>query len=111
MIKIDFIKSKHAEALRMTNTNLSLCIPRIPVETAKDYVYDIITGLSIGRIQRMTEIPLKNDPTQKRVLLKIRYDERLDTKNIQKQLIKHGSIKLVHDTPWYWKIYLSNNPH
>jgi hypothetical protein len=96
----------------MTNNELSLCIPRIPVETAKEYVYDIINGLSIGRIQRLTEIPLKNDPSQKRVLLKIKYEEKSDTKCIQKQLQQRGSIKLVHDTPWYWKIYLAtNNPH
>lgn len=93
----------------MTN-ELSLCIPRIPTDTAKEYVYDTINGLSIGRIQRLTEIPLKNDPSQKRVLLKIKYDERSDTKCIQKQLLQRGSIKLVHDMPWYWKIYLANNP-
>ena len=93
----------------MTN-ELSLCIPRIPTDTAKEYVYDTINGLSIGRIQRLTEIPLKNDPSQKRVLLKIKYEERSDTKCIQKQLLQRGSIKLVHDMPWYWKIYLANNP-
>mgnify|MGYP001133417533 CR=1 FL=1 len=96
---------------RQTMTNeLSLCIPRIPTDTAKEYVYDTINGLSIGRIQRLTEIPLKNDPSQKRVLLKIKYEERSDTKCIQKQLLQRGSIKLVHDMPWYWKIYLANNP-
>lgn len=96
---------------RQTMTNeLSLCIPRIPTDTAKEYVYDTINGLSIGRIQRLTEIPLKNDPSQKRVLLKIKYEERSDTKCIQKQLMQRGSIKLVHDMPWYWKIYLANNP-
>lgn len=92
----------------MSNNYLSLCIPRIPIDTAKEYVYDIIEGLSIGRIYRLTEIPLKNDPSQKRVLLKIRYEATRDTKCIQQQLIEHGSIKLVYNTPWYWKIYLAN---
>jgi len=64
------------------------------------------------RVVNWTGSTTDGNTLKKRVLLKIKYEEKSDTKCIQKQLQQRGSIKLVHDTPWYWKIYLAtNNPH
>mgnify|MGYP000557006012 CR=1 FL=1 len=90
---------------------VSLCIPRISSTISKEFVYNTLKGIKMGYIQKLTEIPLKNDPTQKRIMIKICYNEKEDPHQIRKQLDEFGSIKLVYDMPWYWKIVVANNPH
>lgn len=91
----------------------SICIPRIDTNIPKDYIINKLCNLQIGTIQKFTEIPLKNDPTHKRILITIVWNKKNQKAlNIQNTLETHGSIKLVHDMPWYWKIvpaYSSTN--
>jgi hypothetical protein len=83
----------------------SLCIPRIENTITKDYIYKTLCNLQIGNIDRITEIPLRNDNTHKRVIFKIRWNQQSKKSiTIQKLLQETGSFKLVHDMPWYWKI-------
>jgi hypothetical protein len=82
----------------------SICIPRIDSSIPKDYVYRIINNLQVGNIEKITEIPLRNDPTHKRIIIKINWNRNIKSLNIQKMLLNTGSIKLVYDMPWYWKI-------
>jgi hypothetical protein len=83
----------------------SICIPRIESSIPKDYIYKTIYNLQIGSIEKITEIPLRNDPTHKRVIIKLLWNKTTSSANIQKTLANTGSIKLVYDMPWYWKIY------
>lgn len=87
----------------------SLCIPRISTDIPKEFVYNTLKGINIGYITKLTEIPLKNDPSQKRVMIKICYNKNDKSEEIHKQLAENGSIKLVYDMPWYWKIVVANN--
>ena len=87
----------------------SLCIPRISIDVPKEYIFNTLKGLNIGYITKLTEIPLKNDPSQKRIMIKICYNTEENSKEIHKQLTDNGSIKLVYDMPWYWKIVVANN--
>jgi hypothetical protein len=84
----------------------SICIPRIESSISKDYVEKVISNLRIGYIERITEIPLRNDPTHKRIIIKINWNKNQKAMNIQTILKNTGSIKLVYDnnSPWYWKI-------
>jgi len=83
----------------------SICIPRIESSISKDYIYKTLCNLKIGTIERIIEIPLKNDPTHKRIIIKIQWNKANQKSiNIQKTLLEAGSIKLVYDMPWYWKI-------
>jgi hypothetical protein len=42
-------------------------------------------------------------------MLKICYNKNDKSEEIHKQLAEKGSIKLVYDMPWYWKIVVANN--
>jgi hypothetical protein len=85
-----------------------LCIPRISSTTPKEYVKEILSSMKIGYIQKMIEIPHKNDPSQKRILINMSYEKTDESQYVQKQLSENGSVKIVHDMPWYWKIVLAN---
>jgi len=82
----------------------SICIPRMDASFSKDFIFKTISNLQIGSIEKITEIPLRNDPTHKRIIIKIHWNKNQKSSNIQKTLLNTGSIKLVYDMPWYWKI-------
>lgn len=73
----------------------------------KDYIHKTLCNLKIGSILNIIEIPLKNDQSYKRVIIKIIWNNSKQSLNIQKTLIDKGSIKLVYDMPWYWKIVIT----
>ena len=83
-----------------------LCIPRMELSTPKNYIFQTLCRLKWGRILHINEIPLRNDPTQKRIIIKIKWNSSSE----YKERINNGdSIKLVHDenSPWFWKVVLS----
>jgi len=85
---------------------MSLCIPRIQTTITKDYIYQKLSKLEIGKIEKITEIPLKNDPTYKRILLKIQWNNTEKSLAIQEHIKKKGFINIVHEMPWFWKIFV-----
>jgi hypothetical protein len=82
----------------------SLCIPRMDSSIPKEYIFKKITDMKAGYVQRITEIPLRNDPTQKRIIIKLAWNDNAQSVRIQQHLSDLGSIKLVYDMPWFWKI-------
>jgi hypothetical protein len=86
----------------------SICIPRIESSISKEFIYKTFCNLKIGIIERITEIPLRNDPTHKRVIIKLLWNKTVSSINIQKTLSNMGSIKLVYNMPWYWKIVVTH---
>jgi hypothetical protein len=87
---------------------MNLCIPRIDSKITKDYIYDKLCNLQVGKIERITEIPLKNDPTHKRILFKMKWKNNETSKKMQEQLEKTNTINIVYDMPWYWKVVTTN---
>ena len=86
-------------------TASSICIPRMDSSVSKSYIYQKLVDMKIGTIRHIIEIPLRNDPTQKRVIIKLHWDTMNQYAiQIQHMLKSIGSIKLVHNMPWYWKI-------
>lgn len=83
----------------------TLCIPRMDLSTSKNYIQQTLCNLKWGKILYINEIPLRNDPTQKRVLIRIKWNS---SNEYQDRINKGDSIKLVHSdkSPWYWKIVL-----
>jgi hypothetical protein len=91
-------------------TSSSICIPRIETSIPKEYIYKTITNLRLGKIDRITEIPLRNDPSHKRIIINLRWNSKDESiVNLKNQLDNSGSIKVVHDMPWYWKV-VSTHP-
>ena len=88
----------------------SICIPRVDQSLSRNYIYSVFEKLDVGTIEALTEIPLRNDPTHKRILIKIRWNRNNELSyKLQEQLKTTGSMKLVYDMPWYWKI-VSTHP-
>lgn len=83
----------------------SICIPRLDINIPKEYIFHTLAKLKIGYIKNITEIPLRNDATQKRIIIKLQWNKH-SPKSIQMQeiLSQKGCVKLVHSMPWYWKI-------
>ena len=87
----------------------SICIPRINSSVSKDYIYKTLCELKIGNIEKIIEIPLRNDPTHKRIIINLTWNKlNIKANNIKKTLETMGSIKVVYDMPWYWKIVETN---
>ena len=98
-----------------------LCIPRMDVRTSSKYIFQSLCKLNWGKISILNEIPLRNDPTQKRILIKVKWNPEIETeietetetKTKTKTKLDNGDIiNLVHDinSPWFWKIMLSRPP-
>lgn len=83
----------------------SICIPRLDTNVQRDYICNKISSMNMGIIDNIREIPLRNDASHKRVIITLRWNVQSEiAKYVQKTLTDKGSVKLVHDMPWYWKI-------
>ena len=85
-----------------------LCIHKEDASVPIDYIKKKINGLNIGHIRDIREIPLRNDPTHKRILMRFHWKEQ-NTRSLklQRQMDELGSLKVVHDMPWYWKLVVA----
>uniref|UniRef100_A0A6C0JHA7 Uncharacterized protein n=1 Tax=viral metagenome TaxID=1070528 RepID=A0A6C0JHA7_9ZZZZ len=80
------------------------------ISIPKTYIYKIISSLDMGKIDRITEIPLRNNSEYKRIIIKFQWnDTEENSVNLKNQLETFGSLKIVHDMPWYWKV-VSTHP-
>jgi hypothetical protein len=86
----------------------SICIPRLESNISKDYIFQTLQKLKVGYIKHIAEIPLRNDPTHKRIIIKIEWNTAQKSIDFQQKLANIGSVKLVHNMPWYWKIVTTN---
>ena len=75
----------------MKNKQLCLCIPRISINTTKQFIRTRIENLELGNIDRIIEIPLKNDSSYKRVLIKLHYTNEELFCNIKNYFLENHS--------------------
>lgn len=103
----------NANANTNTNAIIQLCIPRIDSSITSKYIQDKLKNTPLGYLKQYTEIPWKQDPHYKRVLIRIQWKKSqstLDTQPIWKERLYSGQpIHLVYDYPKIWKIYLAKN--
>lgn len=86
-------------------TTTTICIPRVEASMSCNYIEDIICNMKIGLIETIKEIPLHKDNHYKRVILKIKWDTKnKKTNQILTSIKDKGSVNLVYDMPWYWKV-------
>ena len=86
-------------------TTTSICIPRVDSTMSRNYIEQIIYNMNIGYIERLNEFPLRNYPSHKLIIMKIKWNTKnMKTNKILSQLNEMGSVNLVYDMPWYWKI-------
>jgi hypothetical protein len=83
---------------------ISLCIPRIECTITKEFIIKTFNNLNIGNIEKLKEIPLRNDIKHKRILLTLKINNSEDSLLIKERIEKDETIKIVYDMPWYWKV-------
>jgi hypothetical protein len=85
------------------NSNLTLCIPRVDIKTEKQEIFNVFKALHVGYIGHISEIPLKNDLTGKRIVVKFKtWVENELSERIMKRLDAGKDLKIVYKEPGYW---------
>jgi hypothetical protein len=86
-------------------TNLTLCIPRVDSQIDKQEIFNVFKSLHVGYIGHISEIPLKNDVTGKRIVVKFKtWVENELSKRIMERLDAGKDIKIVFKEPGYWLV-------
>jgi hypothetical protein len=86
-----------------------LCIPRMDASVPKQYILNTLYKLNWGYVSLINEIPLRNEPSHKRIMWRVRWN---DTSREYRERIQDGEcLKLVHDmkSPYFWKIVISKS--
>jgi hypothetical protein len=87
-------------------TDITICIPRVDSSISKQEIFTKICALRVGFIEKIIEIPLKNDETGKRVIIKFKtWVENELSKRILSRFEENKDIKIVYNDPWYWIAY------
>jgi hypothetical protein len=88
----------------MTQQILSLCIPRLESKITKEFIINTFNNLNVGKIEKIKELPLRNDKTHKRIIMTLILNSSENSIFIKDRIEKNETIKVVYDMPWYWKI-------
>ena len=92
----------------MNRENPTICIPRVENHISREYIRKRMTELRLGEIIKITETPLRSEEDYKRVFIKVRWNPLGEKSNFIYNRLKSGeNIKLVYDSPWYWKLVAS----
>ena len=92
--------------MQHNKTDITICIPKVDTNITKQEIFDKIRALRVGFIEKIIEIPLKNDETSKRVIIKFKTWVENDLSNkILARFEENKDIKIVYNDPWYWVAY------
>ena len=85
-----------------TPTQHVICIPKVSNKITKQYIFSIFCSLKIGFIEKLTEVPIRNDPLHKRIFVKIKWNQSDLSKYICNRFESGENVKVVYSEPWYW---------
>lgn len=92
--------------MQHNKTDITICIPKVDTNITKQEIFDKIRALRVGFIEKIIEIPLKNDDTSKRVIVKFKtWVENELSNKILTRFAENKDIKIVYNEPWYWVAY------
>ena len=88
----------------------NLCIPKVESSVNESYIRNKIEQSRIGYLKRYKEIPWKDNTAQKRILVRIQWNIYHPYFSVFKEQLQNGNgIKIVHDYPHIWNVYLAKN--
>jgi hypothetical protein len=93
--------SKEFVNREQTNRHV-ICIPKVSSKITREYIFSIFCALKIGFVEKLTEVPIRNDPTHKRIFVKIKWNQSELSKYICKRFETGENVKVVYSEPWYW---------
>jgi len=85
-----------------------ICIPRVSSRITKEYIFGVFCTLKVGFVEKITEIPVRNDESQKCILVRIKWNNSERAKYICSRFDEGKNVKVVYSDPWFW-ICVSNN--
>jgi hypothetical protein len=90
----------------------ALCIPRMDIFITKQQIFQVFCKLKIGTIESVVEIPFKDMPRYKRVIVKLKWNESERAKYMLNRFQRDENVKIVYHSksPWYW-ICVPNRLH
>lgn len=88
----------------MNTTTLSLCIPRLDAMITKDFIIKTFHRLNLGKIEKIKEIPLRNDNNHKRIIMTLLTSSSENSLFMKQRIENNETIKIIYDTTWYWKV-------
>ncbi len=88
-----------------------MCIPKIDTYISSDYIVSWFERKNIGIIEKLIELPHKNNPANKRIIIHVALNVSSENaKIIKERFSQKQDVKLVHNLPWdFWKIVEANN--
>ena len=86
------------------NELTTLCIPKVNNEFSSNFIFNKLCLLKIGYIQKIIEIPLKNNQNCKRIIFKIRWSNETKAQFFKNRIETGEPIFIVYNNPWFWKI-------
>ena len=100
----------HTDDISQNILNPSLCIPRILENVSRNYIRNIFDKMDLGPINRIDVIERKTEKGEnfKRAFIHFhKWNTNDSTVAIQERLISGKDIKIVHNSPWYWKVSIN----
>ena len=89
---------------------IGLCIPKVDSLISSDFIRSKLNLCKLGNIVQYTELTWKNDPTKKRILIRVVWNSSLAHSILwQEQLHQGIPLHIVYKYPNEWKMYLAKN--
>ncbi len=90
----------------------ALCIPRIECSILKSQIFATFCKLKIGTIESVVEIPFKDMPRYKRIIVKLKWNDSDCAKFMLSRFREDKNVKIVYNPPlpWFW-ICVPNRLH
>ena len=85
----------------------SICIPRVFNNIDAKKIGNVFDQLQLGKIKRIDMIECKNEKGEKFKRAFVHFEQwnwNEDAQAARRKLIEGKEIKIVYDTPWFWKI-------
>ena len=85
----------------------SICIPRVFNNIDAKKIGNVFDQLQLGTIKRIDMIECKNEKGEKFKRAFVHFEKwnwNEDAQAARRKLIEGKEIKIVYDTPWFWKI-------
>ena len=99
-----------SENIELSETQPSLCIPRVFNDITEERIREVFVELSLGKISHIDIKIRKNDKGEVFKRIYIHFEKWFlneFAQSIRKKLILGKEIKVVYDNPWFWKISAS----
>ena len=93
-----------------SSSTIGLCIPKVNTSISSSFIKSKLSHSNLGTIRQYTELPWKNDPTQKRILIRVNWNPNLTYSTLWQEQLRQGNpLRIVYQFPHEWKIYLAKN--